>query len=58
MAKVLGYGGLGNTNGARSFAGREESAGGGRSRRMRAMAHGAGAPWYVSIIAGMIWLVG
>lgn len=25
MAVVLGYGGLGNTNGARSFAGKEEA---------------------------------
>lgn len=26
MARVLGYGGLGNTNGARSFAGKAEAA--------------------------------
>lgn len=35
MARVLGYGGLANTNGARTFTGKEESAGGRRPSRYR-----------------------
>jgi len=48
MVKVLGYGGIGNTNGARDFSGKEE-ADVGITGRIRNITSKYTRPWDISI---------